>query len=686
MISKLKSDIVRALCLSLILTISGQILTVQNVYCQSNDHQSLSLAEPRNTLCQQIASQISKSWHSASTTNTVAEELTFKITSDGYPYNIRLTSGFDNPESIKASLRAILSAMPFKSSCDPITPASKIATYQATCSFKGDSQKPEISIGLAEIDPAQAVSEKDILLKLPYKEKQHQADSILRVWLISQLLYLNQSQFSLPESRPLAEKISSCLQQAGLSSENPHDWIAFAGFLDPQVPIARNPDKNVMESCDGCINAYFQAWKLDHNADTLESLAKIYDKKLACDCLYASKADPVILATAAVLTDQFAEALELLDAATKKGRPNAESLAKQLAGTDDSADKSIKTKPAEKRRTEKQDTDWKTIITWLPTDTETAIVVRNPITDPIEKERLSKLGKPEDQLNRIGAQLPDLDNAKAKQLFEKSKIVLSVGTGRAFRTPRGLGLGKYQGAQILVFAKENQSATNQIMAEYRKDSRYRKFIEGFEVLVFDSKYTEEMSKLSKYIFSPKEGVIVNATDEKYAQQMLSRINNTPKESALESNLPFWKHLNTNNNFWAIRHYNKSSMPFDQSAKTHLENFLSRDVKEEDWGMKVDPKAIGLTVESRPDKTIVIRFFSDDQSALQNKIAMWKQLLSHNRSNPQAASAATGSQNIPEAFRANIDKNMATIEFKIGDSDDGSIILMILSSLGHLVYI
>lgn len=685
MISKLRITRNITLCLSLIMSLSSQWLTSPSAYCQTIDNQIPVSAKRQDTFGQQIASQISKSWNLDSKTKMVAEVLTFNITNDGYPCDIRLTSGFDNPETIKAALRAVLSAMPFTPSSNPLTSASKTAAYQATCSFKGDPQKPDITVGLSETDIDQAELEKELLAKLPYKEKQSQADSIVRVWLVSQLLYLNECQFKLPESRAIAEKISSCLQQAGLSSQNPRDWIALARLLDPQIPIARNPDKTIMVSCNGCINAYFQAWKLDHNADTLESLATIYDKKLACDCLYASKADPVILATAAVLTNQFAEALELLDTATKKGRLNAEILAEQLAGTKKSAAEIAKKMSAAITSSKKPDIDWKTILDWLPTDTETAIVVRNPITDPIEKERISKLGKREDQLNRIGAELPDIDNANAKKLLEKSKIVLSIGAGRAFRTPSGLGLGKYQGAKILVFAKENQSNTNQIMAEYRKDSRCRKFIEGFEVLVFDSKYTEHMSKLSNYIFSPKEGIIVNATDEKYAHQMLTRINNSPKERALDSNLPFWKHLNTNNNFWAIRKFDKSAMPFDQTAKTYPAS-LSRDVKEEDWGMKVDPKAIGLTVESRPDKTIVIRFFSADQSALQNKIEMWKRLLSRNQSNPQAASAATGSQNIPEAVRVSIDKNMATIEFKISDRDDGSIILMILSSLGYLIYL
>ncbi|MBA4074350.1 MAG: hypothetical protein C0508_04855 [Cyanobacteria bacterium PR.023] len=685
MISKLRTTRDRTLCLSLILSLSSQLLTSPSANCQTIDNQLPVSAKRKDTFGHQIAGQISKSWNFDSKTNMVAEALTFNITKDGYPCDIRLTSGFDNPEAIKAALRAVLSAMPFNPSSKPVTSASKTATYQATCSFKGDPQKPEVTVCLSETDIDQAELEQELLAKLPYKEKQSQADSIVRVWLVNQLLYLNECQFKLPESRAIAERISSSLQQAGLSSQNPRDWIALARLLDPQIPIARNPDKTIMVSCNGCINAYLQAWKLDHNADTLDSLATIYDKKLACDCLYASKADPVILATAAMLTNQFSEALELLDTATKKGRADAEILVEQLAATTKSTAEIAKKKSAAIARSKTDDIDWKTILEWLPADTETAIVVRNPITDPVEKERINKLGKPEDQLTRIGAELPDIDNANAKKLFEKSKIVLSIGTGRAFRTPSGLGLGKYQGAKILVFAKENQSATNQIMAEYRKDSRCRKFIEGFEVLVFDSKYTEHMSKLSKYIFSPTEGVIVNATDENYARQMLERINNSPKESALDSNLPFWKHLNTKNNFWAIRKFDKSAMPFDQTAKTYPAS-LSRDVKEEDWGMKVDPKAIGLTVESRPDKTIVIRFFSDDQSALQNKIEMWKRLVSSNRSNPQAASAATESQNNPEAVRASIDKNMATIEFKIGDRDDGSILLMILSSLGYLIYL
>lgn len=685
MISKLRTTRDRTLCLSLILSLSSQLLTSQSANCQTIDNQLPVSAKRKDTFGQEIAGQISKSWNLDSKANMVAEVLTFNITKDGYPCDIHLTSGFDNPETIKAALRAVLSAMPFNSPSMPTTSASKTTTCQATCSFNGDPQKPEITVCLSETDIDQAELEQELLAKLPYKEKQSQADSIVRVWLVNQLLYLNECQFKLPESRAIAEKIASCLQQAGLSSQNPRDWIALARLLDPQIPIARNPDRTVMASCYGCINAYFQAWKLDHNANTLESLTTIYSKKLACDCLYASKADPIILATAAVLTNQFAEAFELLDTATKKGRTNAGILVEQLAVTKKSAVEIAKKNSAAITSSKKHDIDWETILEWLPTDTETAIVVRNPITDPIEKERLTKLGKPEDQLNRIGAQLPDLDNANAKQLFEKSKIVLSVGTGRAFRPPSGLGLGKYQGAQILVFAKENQSATNQIMAEYRKDSRCRKFIEGFEVLVFDSKYTEQMSKLSKYIFSPKEGVIVDATDEMYAKQMLTRINNSSKESAFDCNLPFWKHLNTKNNFWAIRKFDKSAMPFDQTAKTYPAS-LSRDLKEEDWGMKVDPKAIGLTVESRPDKTIVIRFFSDNQSALQNKIETWKRLVSHNRSNPQSASAATGSQNNPEEVRASIDKNMATIEFKISDSDDGSILLMILSSLGYLIYV
>ncbi len=681
--SKLKLAV--AVYLSLNLTVTAQLLTVKKAYCQTAEQKTSVSTEQLGAICQQIASQISKSWQSTTNKSTEAEVLTFKITNDGYPYQIRLTAGFDKPESIKSALRAVLSAAPFKSSSKATAPFSDIATSQATCSFKGDSQKPEISLVLEETNLDKTELERDVLVKLPYKEKQSQTDSIIRVWLITQLVYLNQSQLNLPESSALAEKISSCMRQAGLNSNNPNDWKALAEFLDPQIPIARNPDKSVMSSCDGSINAYFQAWKLDHNADTLESLTKIYDKKLACDCLAASKGDAVMLAAAAVLTDQHAEAQELLETAIEAGRADAQLLAKQLAGTSDSDIKMINPKIAATRSSQKHDIDWKTIFSWLPPDTETVMVVRNPITDPKEKERITNLNRHADQLQQIGADLPDIDNTQAKELFSKSKITLSIGSAQAFKAPTGLGGGKYQGAKILVFAKENRLIANQIMTEYKKNKHRRIIIEGFEVLAFDNETTQHMSKLNNFVFAPKEGVLVSATDERYARKMLERIKSSSTVHAIESNLPLWKELNTNSNFWAIRHYNRSSMPFDQTTKIYSAS-LPRSTKEEDEGMRVDMKAIGLTVENRPDNMIVIRFFSDDQSALQDKVALWKRMITRPRNNQQVANAAASDKNSQSTFKSSIDQNMATIEFKISDRDDGSMLLVILAALGHLVYI
>jgi hypothetical protein len=109
-------------------------------------------------------------------------------------------------------------------------------------------------------------------------------------------------------------------------------------------------------------------------------------------------------------------------------------------------------------------------------------------------------------------------------------------------------------------------------------------IEGQKVAVFEE--PSERDILTTFVTFPQEGVVLVATNERFLQEMLLRIQGTAGERALPDTLPEWKYVNKQAQFWGLRHYDKRQAKEDPTSP-----FAGRKAAN-----IPDDKAIGLTYQ------------------------------------------------------------------------------------------
>jgi hypothetical protein len=248
------------------------------------------------------------------------------------------------------------------------------------------------------------------------------------------------------------------------------------------------------------------------------------------------------------------------------------------------------------------------MLSWFPAGTETVTAVTGPILMPkLEKDSNGELmlASSEHELRDKFMQFPLFLLLNVGKSIQDTPILAAMEGSRDFLPPTGLGMMKYQGGIIAVFAGDITDRANSFLRDSKSNIVRTEQIEEHAVAVLERKSEEDL--WTTYVAFPKSNIAVAATDRDYLRDVLARIDGKHGERALPDTLPEWKHVNTHAQFWAVRHYQEAG------AKTDPTSPLGPG-----FGETPDLQAIGLTFSFDPDKskTATITYLSGDERSLQ----------------------------------------------------------------------
>jgi hypothetical protein len=247
------------------------------------------------------------------------------------------------------------------------------------------------------------------------------------------------------------------------------------------------------------------------------------------------------------------------------------------------------------------------ILSWFPADTETVTAVTGPLLLPkLEKDAKGVLpiALSEHEVRDRFMQFPLMLLLDLGKNIKDEPILAAIEGSRDFRPPSGLGMMKYQGGVIAVFAGNITGDASSYLRDSTSNIVRTEQIEGHAVAVFEGKSEQDL--WTTYVAFPKPNIAVAANNEDYLREVLARIDGKHGERSLPDTLPEWKHVNTLAQFWAVRHYQKTGTQTDPTSPFNL-----------GFGKTSDPQAIGLTFSFDPDKskTAMITYISGDENSL-----------------------------------------------------------------------
>ncbi|MBI3652648.1 MAG: hypothetical protein HY231_16625 [Acidobacteria bacterium] len=247
------------------------------------------------------------------------------------------------------------------------------------------------------------------------------------------------------------------------------------------------------------------------------------------------------------------------------------------------------------------------LLWWLPVDTETVMVAKGPITiASSEPEKFI------DFTQRIAYGSIDwVNKGDLKRQLEGKKILLSLEGCRKFRSPKSLGSSPYEGCQIIIFDNDFSTARNSIIHSLEVSAKAVLKIGEFKVSVFEEKLESDIWEF--YLVSPKSDILLLATDQSYLTEVLNRMKGKKEIRALPDSLKEWKYVDTNAQYWAIRHYDINNLDKDPTSPL--------------IGIRVaanfpDKEAIGIVSMFHPGKPFVVRYLSSNKDAVNIQREFW----------------------------------------------------------------
>jgi hypothetical protein len=631
------------------------------------------------TLGKELSDKISNQWRCKGEGN-VQVELKFQITKEGDAYHLNLSKGFTDPYAIRAALHAVLFAMPL-----PCTMKEPEHTT-VVCTISGSKKNPVVAISFS---PSQVGELKEQLSKIPAVKKCSRQTFIYGP-MAPRLRALCECLYDFPGSPEIRTEIQTICSCIGLDTKISHDWVGMGRWTDRSVVIMRNPSEEGKKELRSSLAAYLEAWRLKHDKAILYELEDAWTRHAAMEVLSASKADPLLLGNAALLTHQLKTAKEQYNFARKEGRSEAGSILSELENSDISRD--LQELQLEDKVVPKKDsTAWESLLYWLPLDTELVLFETKSSKEVGKPGEMSFFGDlilsntPEDLTRQMNL---DAEQLKVNNVFSDVAQVCCLHAARTFKVPKGafIGIGFSDSVDIMVLPEASKQASRTAMDQLRQKCDQRQAVEGIEVLSFDkAPWSFGLSTFGSkdFVCSPVEGVLVASTDLGYLREVLLRLRTQPNERALPVTNPEWKLVDTTAKTWAVRHFDKAYVPFDNVGMydivtAHFDtDEQNPEARSEDVGQE-----IGFTFHQR-DSTVTIHQLSTNPKTLAGLAKTWPKVFNydgipHPEKSPEETPVA---QTNP---KVSINKDVLTVEGTI--PKQSMIGIQLYLSLGYFVAI
>lgn len=308
------------------------------------------------------------------------------------------------------------------------------------------------------------------------------------------------------------------------------------------------------------------------------------------------------------------------------------------------------------------------VLWWLPEDTETVSVARGPfkVVQPGEPpEDMS----PKDYIGLVLSQMPLGGLGMAKdgaflKLFIGRTVSFCVEGSRRFRAPKSLGVMRFEGCSIVVLEQDLPERTA-LLNQMASQAKVFHNLGGHRVAEFEEKLEEDTWKF--LLAMPAPNVLLCATNQGFLADVLNRMTHRGARRALPETLPEWKHINTDAQLWAVRHYDADEAKNDPSSP------LSGEEAPANWP---DTQAIGIVFEFDParSKVATVRYLSRSEKGLKTF------------SDDMKKASYPGQDFKPQFHQA--EPGMVEMSVSLVDKDEqaGMFLLVLLMLLGHGVFL
>jgi hypothetical protein len=246
------------------------------------------------------------------------------------------------------------------------------------------------------------------------------------------------------------------------------------------------------------------------------------------------------------------------------------------------------------------------VLSWLPNDTETILGANGPFAwdpkalsnDSPSQERLSAK-ELEMQSRMFPLGLLNFKSGGFEEFVKGKTVSLAIEGSRRFRPPSGLGLMRYEGCLVMIFAPTVSLDGAAFMSKAANSAVRFDEHNGTRVAVFEEK--AEHDTWNTFAGFPRSNVAVVATNLDYLVALLDRMQGTTGTRALPPNLSEWKHVDTRAPVWGVRHYQKQGAELDPSSPLLGQNAAN----------VPDANAIGVTFSFAPaaERTATVDYFS-----------------------------------------------------------------------------
>jgi hypothetical protein len=231
--------------------------------------------------------------------------------------------------------------------------------------------------------------------------------------------------------------------------------------------------------------------------------------------------------------------------------------------------------------------DWSAVLGWLPTDTQTLVVARQPFVIPKHDPDAVVEPAPVDFLRRLV--LGRLDEfPMLYQAIAGRTVKFALSSVSDFREFSGLGLVPYDGCAVIVFSEPlGGSLHSAIFGQPKEDWS------GATIFSFSTEREGSLrsspEQTNLFVTQLGSNVLIAATDRNSLHSLLERQAGSQTGRALPNVLPEWKEVGATAAVWAMRHYKRT---YDR--KTKLPVLSLGPLEELD-----DSEAVGVVYNAQP---------------------------------------------------------------------------------------